>query len=135
MVRKRCAKVLASKLRVRNIIKWYNTIAKLSKTSLKQFLFWEQRDITFINAQLEFCTNIKFSYKWLHTSFTVSRYDQWDHEHGDKINPNEYNGSVYNHFYNGVWQEPVHGTHWVHNGNIYAHATTYECMHLSCSSF
>ena len=47
-------------------------------------------------------------------------------EDEDKINLNTYTNSVYNHFYNGTWQKPVSDTYWIHNDNIYAHATRFE---------
>ncbi|XP_024889752.1 uncharacterized protein LOC112466098 [Temnothorax curvispinosus] len=77
------------------------TAAKVLATTLR-------RDITFINAHFEFGSNIKLSWKWSFSTFNLIPHLLWnDLKDGDKINPNDYTGSVYELFYNGVWQKPV----------------------------
>ena len=92
-------------------------------------------DLIFINAYLEFGTTIKFPFeKIMFRCFRTFLYHGNEFEgpeDGGKINLNTYTGSVYNHFYNGTWQKPVSDIYWIHNDNIYAHATRFEYMYSS----
>ncbi|XP_036138372.1 uncharacterized protein LOC114254698 isoform X2 [Monomorium pharaonis] len=56
------------------------------------------KNVTFINANFEFCN-------------------------GDKINLDTCTSSVYNLFYDGKWQIPVKGTYWIYDNNICAQTT------------
>lgn len=99
-------------------------------------MFREQRDISFINAHLEFSSNITFCPKIKHSSFDLLQLPDFKlkDKPKDKINPNEQD-SVCDLFYDGTWQKPVKNTYWIHNGNTYAYATPYEYTQLFYSFF
>ncbi|XP_071628786.1 uncharacterized protein [Temnothorax longispinosus] len=89
-----------------------------------------RRDITFINAHFEFCSDITFtSNKWVESTFDFCRfYGVWKDKDEDEINANEYTGSRYDLFYYGAWQKPVKNTYWIHDDNIYANATRSDIL-------
>ncbi|XP_071573080.1 uncharacterized protein [Temnothorax nylanderi] len=88
-----------------------------------------RRDITFINAHFEFCSDITFtSNKWVHSTFDFCLYySAWKDTDEGEINANEYTGSHYL-FYYGAWQKPVKNTYWIHDDNIYPNATRNDIL-------
>ncbi|KYN02201.1 hypothetical protein ALC62_06984, partial [Cyphomyrmex costatus] len=96
-------------------------------TSAKVLAMQLQNDVIFINAYLEFGTDIQFPLKKKQFIFSNS-YPNYDAQpkDGNKINLNIYTENiytVYNHFYNGTWKEPVSDIYWIHNDDKYAHCT------------
>ncbi|KYN30924.1 hypothetical protein ALC56_14736 [Trachymyrmex septentrionalis] len=109
-------------------------------TSAKTLAMKLQKDVIFINTCLEFGTDIKLPYhKKMFNHYLFCRDHELEQaEAGDKINLNTYTGSVYNHFYNGIWQKPVSDAYSIYNDNICAHATrvdTYRAIDSAIEAF
>ncbi|KYN21247.1 hypothetical protein ALC57_06345, partial [Trachymyrmex cornetzi] len=105
------------------------------------YFYFEQKDVIFINAYLEFGTGTSLPFqKIMFRCFRSFLYHNNDNnelvqlEDEDQINLNTYTGSIYNHFYNGTWQKPVSDTYWIHNDNIYAHATRVDIKRSTSSA-
>lgn len=44
------------------------------------------------------------------------------------------NPTIYNLFYDGIWQKPMKGIYWKHNDKIFANATKYEYFFILFST-
>ncbi|CAL1687930.1 unnamed protein product [Lasius platythorax] len=86
-----------------------------------------QRHVVFINTHMNFCAGILLPYaKLLDRTFQFLSEDEYMSEkHNYKwiINPKSYKGSIYNLFYNNIWQKPVRNMYWEHNDMLLANAT------------
>ncbi|KAL6254983.1 hypothetical protein P5V15_014326 [Pogonomyrmex californicus] len=103
------------------------------------------RDIVFINSLLEFCSGVKFVYKF--------SYDNDMHLKIYNMSPEDYTYTVhkslikcalysYNLFYDGTWQIPIKGKYWEKQSEteviIYANATKHDvekCMISAMKAF
>ncbi|XP_036138371.1 uncharacterized protein LOC114254698 isoform X1 [Monomorium pharaonis] len=82
------------------------------------------KNVTFINANFEFCNGIVFPLrKKSNFDLLQSNISNAFETLGDKINLDTCTSSVYNLFYDGKWQIPVKGTYWIYDNNICAQTT------------
>ncbi|XP_012064110.1 PREDICTED: uncharacterized protein LOC105627437 [Atta cephalotes] len=83
------------------------------------------RDVLFINTYMDFhCGVVLLPY----TKIFDKTLHKWCKSNLDdcikKSNMQKNNNIVYNLFYDGMWQQPVESTYWVHNDSQWANATS-----------
>jgi len=88
----------------------------------KNLAMFLNRDITFINAHMEFCTGVLISRKIISLSM-LDGYINICKESINTIDPKIRTGSIHDFFYDGKLQKPVKDTYWMYNGNVWANAT------------